>query len=92
VAFVVEALEAIGAPKTGAICRRAIGAAFPSGLPTTAEDIQSVAHDFPPDILDKLELLDQEFFLYPHNLPDLLFAYVSARPEEFGTLPKPDDA
>jgi len=35
---------------------------------------------------------DQEFFSYPHNLTDLLFRYVSALPEEFGPLAKPDDA
>jgi len=43
-------------------------------------------------VLEKLEPLDQEFYSYPHNLTDLLFAYVSAHPEEFGALPKPDDA
>jgi hypothetical protein len=45
-------------------------------------------------VLERLEPLDldQEFYSYPHNLTDLLFAYLSAHPEEFGTLPKPDDA
>jgi len=38
-----------------------------------------------------LETLDSEFFEYPHNLTDLLFAYVSKHPEEFGELPKPDE-
>jgi hypothetical protein len=51
-----------------------------------------VADNFSAEILDKLEPLDQEFFSYPHNLTDLLFAYVDAHPEEFGKLPKPDDA
>src|SRR4030088_851709 len=31
--FVAEALVTIGAPKTAEICRRAIAAAFPEGLP-----------------------------------------------------------
>jgi hypothetical protein len=44
------------------------------------------------DVLEKLEPLDQEFFSYPHNLTELLFAYVSEHPQEFGALPKPDDA
>jgi hypothetical protein len=88
--FVVEALEKIGAPRTADICRRAIVAAFPSGLPPTVEAIRSVAGDFSQEILDKLEPLDQEFFSYPHNLTDLLFGYVNTHPEEFGTLPKPD--
>jgi hypothetical protein len=36
-------------------------------------------------------MLDNEFFAYPHNLTDLLFAYVSKHPEEFGTPPTADD-
>ena len=90
--FVAKALETIGAPKTASICNRAITIAFPKGLPPTAETINSVAADFSDEILEKLETLDQEFFAYPHNLTELLFAYVSEHPEEFGTLPKPDDA
>ena len=90
--FVVKALTTIGAPKTADICSRAIVIAFPGGLPQTAEAVRSIATDFSEDILARLEPLDQEFFAYPHNLTDLLFAYVAAHPEEFGTLPKPDDA
>jgi len=90
--FVVEALETIGAPETAGICKRAIAAAFPSGLPSAPEAIQSGAADFSAEALETLESLDQEFFSYPHNLTDLLFAYVSKHPEEFGTLPKLDDA
>jgi hypothetical protein len=90
--FVVEALETIGAPKTAAICKRAIATAFPEGLSQAAEIIRSVAAEFPDEILESLEPLDQEFFAYPHNLTDLLFAYVSQHPEDFGMLPKPDDA
>lgn len=50
------------------------------------------ASEFPDEVVEKLEALDQEFFSYPHDLTDLLIAYVSQHPEEFGTLPKPDDA
>ncbi len=85
--FVVEALETIGAPETAAICKRAIAAAFPAGLPRSVEAIRSAAGDFPDEVLEKLEPLDQEFFSYPHDLTDLLFAYVSEHPEEFGPLP-----
>jgi len=90
--FVANALTTIGAPETADICRRAILTAFPGGLPKTVEDIRSIAADFSVDILEQLEPIDQEFFSYPHNLTDLLFAYVAAHPEEFGSLPKPDDA
>jgi Domain of unknown function (DUF4375) len=90
--FVVNALRMIGAPKTADICQSAIAAAFPAGLPESEEAIRSAAADFSDEVLEKLEPLDQEFFSYPHNLTDLLFAYVSRHPEEFGTLPEPDDA
>jgi hypothetical protein len=90
--FVMEALNIIGAPKTADICRRAITAAFPAGLPESVQEIRSAAEDFPDEVLESLEPLDQEFFSYPHNLTDLLFSYVSQYPDEFGTLPKPDDA
>jgi len=88
--FVAEALERIGAPRTADICRRAIAAAFPGGLPKSEEAIRSTAREFPDEVLAALEPLDQEFFSYPHNLTDLLFAYVSGHPEEFGKLPLPD--
>ena len=90
--FVVEALETIGAPRTADICKRALNTAFPSGLPQSAEEIRSMAALFPNQVLTELEPLDQEFFSYPHDLTGLLFAYVSQHPEEFGPLPKPDDA
>ena len=89
--FVAKALEIIGAPKTASICARAIGAAFPLGLPLTPEAIRLAAADFSDETLQRLEPLDQEFFGYPHDLADLLFAYVSEHPEEFGVIPKPDD-
>jgi hypothetical protein len=88
----VEALEIIGAPKTANICSRAVAAAFPTGLPETPETIRSAAVAFSDEILSELENLDQEFIAYPHSLTDLLFAYVSGHPEEFGALPEPDDA
>jgi len=90
-AFVAEALDTIGAPRTADVCRRAIGTAFPAGLPASAEAISTAAADFSDDVLEQLQALDNEFFAYPHNLTDLLFAYVSKHPEEFGELPKSDD-
>jgi len=92
VPFVAEALDAMGAPKTADISRRAITCAFPDGLPRTTADIRSAAADFSDNALEALEPLDDEFFAYPHNLADLLFAFLSKYPQEFGPLPKPDDA
>jgi hypothetical protein len=89
--FVAEALNTIGAPRTADICRRAIATAFPAGLPPTPKAISTAAADFPDEVLEQLETLDNEFFAYPHNLTDLLFTYVSKHPEEFGELPKADD-
>jgi hypothetical protein len=90
--FVVEALETIKAPNTASICGRAIAVAFPEGLPPTTENVRAAAGHFTTEVLGELESLDEEFMAYPHDLTDLLFAYVSKKPEEFGTLPKPDDA
>lgn len=89
VAFVSEALETIGAPHTADICRRAISCAFRDGLPPTADAISSMAADFSEETLEELEALDNEFFAYPHDLTELLFAFVSLHPEEFGVLPHP---
>ena len=90
--FVVEALRTIGAPGTADICERAIAVAFPSGLPVSDNAIRSAGGDFSDEVLDKLESLDREFLSYPHDLTELLFAYVSEHPEEFGIVPKPHDA
>ena len=88
-AFVAEALDVIGAPGTADICRRAIMCAFPDGLPATPEAISSIAADLSDETLKELDALDAEFFAYPHDLTELLFAYVSTHPEEFGMLPQP---
>ena len=90
--FVVEALETIAAPRTAEICKRAIAVAFPDGLPADSEAIRSAASDFPDETEQKLDVLDREFYQYPNNLTELLFAFVSKHPEEFGELPRPDDA
>ena len=87
--FVADALETIGAPKTANICQRAINCAFPDRLPPTAEEISSLAADFSEDTLAQLEALDTEFLAYPHDLTELLYAYVSRHPEEFGTVTRP---
>lgn len=88
--FVAQALEAIGAPRTAEICGRAIACGFPAGLPPTPEAISAAAAEFSDETLDELETLDAEFFAYPYDLTDLLFAFVSKHPDEFGTLPQPD--
>jgi hypothetical protein len=88
-AFVAEALDTIGAPRTAAICRRAVERAFPNGLPSTGSEISSAAADFSDELLSELDGLDNEFLAYPHDLTDLLFDYVCKHPEEFGAVPNP---
>jgi hypothetical protein len=82
-------LETIGAPKTADICRRAIDCAFPNRLPPTSEGISSLAGEFSEDTLAQLDALDADFFTYPHDLTELLYAYVCLHPEEFGAVPQP---
>ena len=84
--FVAEALDLIEAPKTARICRQAVLIAFPKGLPSSPDAISAEAANFAPDVEQALSRLDQEFFAYPHNLTELLYAYVSAHPDEFGPL------
>lgn len=91
-AFAAKALETIGALLTADICRRAIATAFPAGLPLDAAAIRLAAADFSDEIEASLNALDREFYQYPHDLTELLFAYVFKHPEEFGELPTPGEA
>lgn len=90
-AFAPEALDAIGAPRTADICKRAISTAFPAGLPKTSEAISTAASELSDEVLEDLQALDKEFFAYPHDLTSLLYDYVSSQPGEFGALPEADD-
>lgn len=89
--FVAEAFRAIGAPQTAEICGRAIGIAFPSGLPVTSQEIPAAVANFTKETKEQLEKMDAAFLKYPHDLTDLLFAFVSKYPEEFGVLPEVKD-
>ena len=82
-------MDTIGAAKAADICRRAVDRAFPDGLPATANEISSAAADFSDELLAQLDAIDREFLAYPDDLTDLLFAYVSRHPEEFGPVPNP---
>ncbi len=85
--FLVDALQMIGAPRTGDICRRAIEVAFPEGLPSSSEAISAAANNFSDETYRSLEPLDQQFVGYPHNLTDLLYSFVAKHPDEFGAVP-----
>jgi hypothetical protein len=84
--FVVDALRLIEAHQAAEICNRALMIAFPMGLPMSPEAIGTAAANFPPDVEEALNSLDQDFYLYPDDLTELLYAYVAAHPDEFGSL------
>ena len=86
--FITEALKIVGARQTAELCRQAIDTAFPAGLPSDLAVIRSMAADFPEETEARLNDLDRQFYLYPDNLTELLYAYVAAHPEEFGELPR----
>src|SRR4051794_7440538 len=88
-AFVAEALDTIGAPKTADICRRAVERAYPGGLPATANEISTAAAGFSDEVVEELDAIDSEFLAYPYDLTDLLFDYVCSHPEEFGPVLNP---
>jgi hypothetical protein len=74
--FVVEALKAIGAEKTAGLVERA-HSVFPDSNPPRNRDERNVHLDsISPDQDTLLEDLSTEFFQYPENLLELLFAYV----------------
>lgn len=84
--YATKALETIGALQTADICKRAIACAFPEGLPPNPDAISSTANKFSDITREALGSLDQEFFSYPHDLTELLFAFVTQHPEEFGKV------
>jgi len=88
--FVVEALRTVGARQTAGLCTQAIDTAFSAGLPSDLAVIRSVAAEFSEETEAKLNELDRQFYLYPDDLTELLYAYVAAHPEEFGKLPHDD--
>ena len=53
-------------------------------------EIPSLAAEFTTETVVQLEALDTGFLADPHDLTELLFAYVSRHPEEFGVLRRPE--
>jgi hypothetical protein len=85
IAYAPEALKQIGAPA----CAEIVQAAISTIAPIPAEDDARI------DALDAalesneemLEELDSQFFSYPDNLTELLFAFVARNQDEFGEVP-----
>ena len=75
--IVLEALDAIDAHQCAAIVKRALSV-FPSGLVPQDRGHREILLDrLPEAVLEPLEGLDQEFFVYPDNLTVLLHRYVT---------------
>ncbi len=85
IAYAPEALKQIGATA----CAEIVKAAISTIAPIPAEDDARI------DALDAaleadeemLEELDSQFFSYPDNLTELLFAFVARNQDEFGEVP-----
>lgn len=92
VPIIISALCAIGAPRTADILKRAIAAAFPNGLPDSAQKIQQQAEELGLDepLMEKLDSLDREYFAHPDCLSDLLYGFVIQHPDEFDKIPAAD--
>jgi hypothetical protein len=81
---IVAALKTIDAHQAARIVENAV-AAFPYGPPPRDfEPRQELLADATSETVELWNQLDQEFFNYPDNLTDLLYAFVKAHPEEFG--------
>lgn len=81
-----SALRAIGALACAEIVERALRTASPEPLPASDTERQELMGSLSEDVLERLEQIDQQFFGYPDNLTDLLFAYVADHPETFGRI------
>ena len=86
--FAPAALRAIEAHKCADIVQRALRAVSTDALPASAEDRERILGGLPETAREELDALDQEFFAYPDNLTELLFAYVAARRDTFGRIPE----
>ena len=84
--FAPTALHHIGAGHCAAIVGQAIRIASVEPLPDSRDERHLVLRSLGEAARAKLQDLDKQFFAYPDNLTELLFGYVSAHPEVFGTI------
>ncbi len=87
VSFAPTALRTIGAKACASIVQRALAVVSTQPLPDDPAERERLVHDLDDAAVGRLNELDGEFFAYPDNLTDLLYEFVSAHPEEFGTVP-----
>ena len=80
------ALRAIGATSCAGIVERAVQ--LISLLPGSEGRRHAAPRKLDDEAQALLEALDTEFFGYPDDLTDLLYAFVSRHPQVFGPVPK----
>ncbi len=79
------ALREIGASSCADIVVRALSAVAPTkGWPASRAEREALIESLPSAAIEELEALDAEFFSYPDNLTELLYAYVAKHPSVFG--------
>src|SRR5271170_7166472 len=83
--FAPTALRHIGAIRCASIVEQAIAAISSKPLPDSHDARQRILNSVGEAACAKLEELDKQFFAYPDNLTNLLFDYVCAHSEVFGT-------
>jgi hypothetical protein len=81
--FVELALREIGAKNLLKIWNRAVLVAFPYGMPHSPTEIFTVANELTSVQLEKLDIIDQEFYSYPDVLANLLYDFVTLHSKEF---------
>jgi len=84
--FAPTALHAVGAHQCAAIVEKAL-ALVPAPLPTEHDACWEAMHSLPGPAAAQFQSLDDRFFAYPDDLTELLFAFVSAHPDVFGSTP-----
>jgi len=79
------ALKSIGATTCSTIVETAISLLSP--FPPDRDAREDALDDAGDDLDDQLNTLDSQFFAYPDDITDLLFAFVANHAGEFGELP-----
>ena len=82
--FASAALRKIGASKCASIIERALQCVSQEPLPNDKLLREQLIKSLGDERSKELASLDSEFYQYPDNLTELLFAYVAANPEIFG--------
>lgn len=85
--FAPTALRTIGAWACADVVERALRA-LPTPLPASQQACARLVASLSVETREQFDALDADFFAYPENLTELLFAYVASHPEAFGPTPQ----